>query len=771
MRIRARVLFPLLVAGVVGAAGNPDGRLYGVGAVALSLAEAGQQAPQPPPPTPAPVPANQPLPADGQQPQPPRIRTGINYVRVDVFVTDKGGQPVLDLTKDDFTLAEDNKPQTIDAFSVVKIDSVATAVESGPPRPIRNDFDEEREAQRPDVRLFVILLDDYHVRRGNDMSVRKPLIEFVQNQLAPADMVAIMYPLTPVTDLRFSRDRDATIRAISAFEGRKFDYRPRNMFEEQYAMYPASVVERVRNQVAMDALKGAAVKMGGLREGRKSIIYVSEGLTTMLPAQLNDPNASQPGMNNPYRGRTNVPQPTDMQMLTATADLNSDMQRVFSELNRQNTSIYAVDPRGLAVFEYGINEAVGLQQDATGLRMSLDTLHVLANNTDGRAIVNRNDLAAGMQQIIRDSSGYYLLGYNSTQAPTDGKFHGIKVNVKRRGLDVRARKGYWAYTTEDVARATAIASKPEAPTAVTSALKDLAAPARDRSAHFWIGTARGENGATRVTFLWEPAPVIPGQPVENPAARVVADGPLAGRPSALSRTGARTAGDPGRRAGGRRRRGRRHQLRRAARPPRASHGRRREPRAGDRLGLAGADGAGLHVRAGLVRHASRVPRALGAGAPGAEGEARCGADGRSRVQPDRPPAHSVRRLRTRRSDPGCQRTSAEPRRRLDVESAGADTAGAVSGDRPSAVRARRRRVPDRAEREDRVGHGSGADRVPGGAVGRGDSRRRTPQKPTPKPRGSYQRGELRRDFRPRHFGNFGSLDLWEFATRTSRASW
>ena len=60
-----------------------------------------------------------------------------------------------------------------------------------------------------------------------------------------------------------------------------------------------------------------------------------------------------------------------------------------------------------------------------------------------------------MKQIIRDSSGYYLLGYNSTQAPTDGKFHEIKVRVKRRGVEVRARKGYWAYTVEDVARANA----------------------------------------------------------------------------------------------------------------------------------------------------------------------------------------------------------------------------------------------------------------------------------------------------------------------------
>ena len=113
-----------------------------------------------------------------------------------------------------------------------------------------------------------------------------------------------------------------------------------------------------------------------------------------------------------------------------------------------------MDPRGLAVFEYDINQGVGLQQDRTDLNASLDSLHVLANNTDGRAIVNRNDLAAGMKQIMRDASGYYLLGYTSTAAPTDGRFHAIDVKVKRPNVDVRARKGYLAYTAEDAARAT-----------------------------------------------------------------------------------------------------------------------------------------------------------------------------------------------------------------------------------------------------------------------------------------------------------------------------
>jgi VWFA-related protein len=402
----------------------------------------------------------------------------------------------------------------------VKLDAIAMA-ESGPPRQIRDDNDEEREAARADVRLFVILLDDYHVQRGNDLSVKKPLMEFIENQLAPADMIAIMYPLTPITDLRFSRNREASISAIEHFEGRKFNYTPRNQFEEKYANYPAQVVERVRNQVTMDALKGAAMKMGALREGRKSIILVSEGFTGILPAQMSDPIASMPGFQNPYRNAgASAPQATARDQLINDQEMIFDMQQVFNAMARMNTSIYPVDPRGLAVFEYGVEKGITVTQDASGLRQTQDTLHVLAANTDGRAIVNRNDLAVGMKQIIRDSSSYYLLGYSSSQAPTDGKFHQIKVNVKRRGVDIRARKGYWAYTVEDAARANAAASKPEAPSAVTSALNDLASPTRDKSAHFWIGTRRGENGMTHVTFSWEPAPAVPGRPIDDPPARI-----------------------------------------------------------------------------------------------------------------------------------------------------------------------------------------------------------------------------------------------------------
>ncbi len=119
---------------------------------------------------------------------------------------------------------------------------------------------------------------------------------------------------------------------------------------------------------------------------------------------------------------------------------------MFDAANRSNTAIYAVDPRGLSTGEFDIADNISGRTSQAALTSTMDTLRTLAENTDGRAIVNRNDLGKGMQQIIRDASAYYLLGYNSTQAPQDGKFHEIKVRVKRPGVQVRARKGYWALT-------------------------------------------------------------------------------------------------------------------------------------------------------------------------------------------------------------------------------------------------------------------------------------------------------------------------------------
>ena len=405
-------------------------------------------------------------PAAPQGTRQPTFRTGVNIVRVDVIVTDDNGNPVTDLTKDEFEIVEDGKVQTIDLFRQIRIDGTVPSVERL--RQVLTRDSEEREASREDVRIFAVLLADYQVCAARSRLVRDALTTFI-GKLGPNDLVAVMTPLTSIRDLAFTYDHDSIVQTLQRFEGRRGDYTPRNQIETEHAQLLGGV-ELIRAAVVRDALKALAVRLGSMREGRKTVIFVSEGFPS---GWLNDPR---------------------------------QLREITQEANRHNTSIYPIDPRGLVASDGDVTASIrpGCGRVPTGmrLRLSQDTLRELADETDGRAIVNRNSLSEGLGQILRDSSLHYLLGYSSTSAQPDGKFHQIRVRVKRPKVDVRARKGYWASTAEDVSRAANPALATPAP--ILDALAAVATPNQDgRQVRTWVGVGRGAEGKSRVTVVWE----------------------------------------------------------------------------------------------------------------------------------------------------------------------------------------------------------------------------------------------------------------------------
>jgi VWFA-related protein len=492
------------------------------GGASIPLRAQNAQAPQQPPAGPPPPPPIENLPQ-------PVFRTGINFVRVDVIVTDRAGNPVNDLKPGDFEVTEQNRLQKVETFKLISLDGGLMDSTTTAPRPIRTDSDEETEAARDDVRLFAMFLDDYHVRRETSMSARGQLARFVETQLGPSDMIGVMYPLEPVSAVRMTRNHDAVMKGVQQFLGRKYDYTPKNDYEEKIVYYPTETVEQIRNQISLSAIKSLIVHMGGLKEGRKGLILVSEGYSNMVPPQMRDQMAAFPGSNNPARndpfaGTDGVGRASPLEERAAWlagTEMEDQLRDVWDLANKNNVAIYAVDPRGLATNEFGIDQNINNSTDSTYLRNTMDTLRTLALQTDGRAILNRNDIALGMKQIIRDNSAYYLLGYNSTFTATDGKFHEIKVKVNRPGIQVRARKGYWAFTADDAARALA-PPKADAPKAVDTAIAAITTPSRARVVRTWIGSERGADGKTKVTFLWEPVPRLPGDTArpENTPARV-----------------------------------------------------------------------------------------------------------------------------------------------------------------------------------------------------------------------------------------------------------
>ena len=121
---------------------------------------------------------------------------------------------------------------------------------------------------------------------------------------------------------------------------------------------------------------------------------------------------------------------------------------LMDEANFANVSFYPIDPRGLPAFDNPIGPEAPppINVDQAMLKQRIEIMRTMAENTDGIAVVNSNDLDRGMKRISDDLTSYYLLGYYSTNSKLDGRFRSLKVKVKQPGVDVRARRGYRAAT-------------------------------------------------------------------------------------------------------------------------------------------------------------------------------------------------------------------------------------------------------------------------------------------------------------------------------------
>ena len=435
-------------------------------------------------------PGQQTPPPGQQQPgqQQPVFRAGVRLVRVDVSVTGKGDKPVADLTRADFEVEEDGVPQTVEQLQFVSLDGHRPAGDETSLE-IRSQAQAEAEAARDDVRVFALFFDDYHVDKAPQITIpmRQALSLFI-NRLWPTDLVAIMEPLTTLSALRFTRSKAELQALVNKFEGRQGELFPiKSVMEEAQLM--RGDVRRVRAQVTFSALAALTMKLGGMREGRKSIIFVSQGPPTYLGSR--------------------------------DGNLQDEMRTIVEAANRGNVAIYPLDPTGLSM-EMRLGDK--------------GTLYQLAAESGGRTIVNTNNFSGGLERVFADHTAYYVLGYSPTRTEDDGKYHRISVKVKRSGTRVLARQGYFAPSSKELAAA-AVASAKTLEPRVAGALDTLAErQPGNRPVDVWVGMSRGAEGRTRVVVAWDPvdpatsgrvggfdvavltAPGVPMVPVPKPSA-------------------------------------------------------------------------------------------------------------------------------------------------------------------------------------------------------------------------------------------------------------
>jgi VWFA-related protein len=425
-------------------------------------------------------------PAEAQEPQ-PRFRGGANLVRVDTYVT-ADGVPIKDLTIDDFEVLEDNVPQRLESFQLIQPRGPAAERDVREP----NTVAESREMARdPDARVFVLFMDIWHVQIDGSYRAQAPLTRLLDRTIGQDDLVGVMHPEMAARTLTFARRR-ATIEGILknhwywGERGKVATSDPREREIEQcYGDHgdtmgiAAEMIRRRRETKTLNALEELIEHLEGVREERKFVFLLSEGWLLRGPDQTLARTLRTGG------GTTGAPPPPQIgidpggrlrmdprdqngdfgscereRSMLAYSDHRAQFDRLIQRANRANVSFYPIDFRGLVVFDEPINSTRALithgpnaspSADAERLRNRLDSLRVIAVNTDGRAIVDTNYFDRDLERVVQDTGAYYLLGYYSTNTKLDGRYRRLTVRVKRPGVDVRARPGYLAPTEAEMA--------------------------------------------------------------------------------------------------------------------------------------------------------------------------------------------------------------------------------------------------------------------------------------------------------------------------------
>ncbi len=387
------------------------------------------------------------------------FKVPVDVVIVNATVTDKQGKPVLDLTADDFKVYEDGKPQPIHTFTLESYkatQSLQTASRKTEGQETTVWEDSAPNASQP--RMFSIVIDDLTTPIEYFPQVYDAARKFVEEDLVPSDLVAIVsgsgsvqhpftsdrqllhaeidelyrhvMPRTPLkstcpqlTDLQAQRIIDDTRDGISLETATKeacaCAHLPNcDRIAEQLARAQASAQyyeSQYRNRTLLRALRQYVRSLKHF-EARKNIILFSDGFLFQ--------------------------------------DLTYDLQDVVDQALRSGVVFNTIDARGLYVPMFGASDPMmDLPQDVFIMKSRLlsedassqeDPLVMLAHDTGGIFHRNSNDFHAGLKQVADRDAHYYVLSYATPSQKADGRYHKIKLEVLRPGLQLAYRTGYYA---------------------------------------------------------------------------------------------------------------------------------------------------------------------------------------------------------------------------------------------------------------------------------------------------------------------------------------
>jgi VWFA-related protein len=434
--------------------------------------------------------------------QRPTFRAGSILVTVDTY-PQRDGRIVEGLTAADFELLEDNKPQQIEEVEFVRVEPALTVESRRDPNNTREMME---LAADPHNRVFVTYLDTAHTTVEGSHRIRQPLIDTLNRVMGANDLFGVLTSNMDPKLLLLGRKLEGISEQLARYwpwgERERMGTDANNPIEARlmacFLQYPVPpdfsrwvdwyvqdegqkrrfydvLIDREREYRVMTSLEDLVRHLAGMREARTSVFVVTDGWLLYGPnegyaSEAGRLPARSPGAYVTGGGRLGVPtagstDPAGMSgydALTCNTELlrlaRMDSPRRFRELmneaNRHNITFYPVAPLGLGVFdtspvatrtERGVttSKPLPMEQNIARRTFRIEGLRTLASNTDGVAVVDTNDLKAGMTRVIDDVSAYYLIRYYSTNTKNDGTFRRISVKTKAPNVQLKARRGYF----------------------------------------------------------------------------------------------------------------------------------------------------------------------------------------------------------------------------------------------------------------------------------------------------------------------------------------
>ena len=390
-------------------------------------------------------------PAAPPQPQKPSevtdddvVRITTNLVQVDAVVT-KDGKVVPNLTADDFEIFEDGKKQTITSFAYIS--NLPTSAGELPAKEKTTNLAPAPRLNPDDPRRTVALVvDDLGLSAESMHQVRKQLRKFIAEELQPNDLVAVIRTGGELGALQqFTNDRRLLDRAVDRLRWNMCSRGGVSVLP-RVLMHPSALEDPELNcggNSIFKTMKALRFILDALAQlpGRKSMVLLSDS----LPVENQELHFDNDALNN----------------FPDTRVFRGLLLKIAEKAIRASVVIYAVDTQGLQYT--GLTAADNTPVTRASLNSRTNAImstrsallwrrreggELIARQTGGFQVRNSNSFE--LPRILRDQSGYYLLGYRPTNETFNRRFHHIKAKVKRSGMTLRTRYGFFGVSEEEV---------------------------------------------------------------------------------------------------------------------------------------------------------------------------------------------------------------------------------------------------------------------------------------------------------------------------------